>query len=213
MDLCVLKIVISDCVQIIQHRTCFNGIYGVKWTKIYSKGNVKMHAIIAHSGKQYHLKPGLKFNLEKITDEVGKELKLGNVLMCQDDKLHVGTPYVEGKAVLVRVIEHGRGEKLNIIKFKRRKHHMKRQGHRQAYTRLEVLAIGDEKTLKAPKVEKKEKSKSSSASKAKTAAAKPVAKAKTSAAKPAEAKKQPVKKAQAEKKPAAKKTEKSSTGK
>ena len=160
-----------------------------------------MYAIIAHSGKQYHLKPGLKFNLEKITDEVGKELKLGNVLMCQDDKLHVGTPYVEGKAVLVRVLEHGRGEKLNIIKFKRRKHHMKRQGHRQAYTRLEVLAIGDEKKLKAPKVEKKEKPKTSSDAKAKAAA------------KPAEVKKQPEKKAQAAKKPAAKKAEKSSTGK
>ena len=134
--------------------------------------------------------------------------------MCQDDKLHVGTPYVEGKAVLVRVIEHGRGEKLNIIKFKRRKHHMKRQGHRQAYTRLEVLAIGDEKTLKAPKVEKKEKPQASSDAKTKTAAAKkPAAKAKTAEAKPAEAKKQPVKKAQAAKKPAAKKSEKTSTGK
>ena len=144
-----------------------------------------MYAIIAHSGKQYHLKPGLKFNLEKITDEVGKELKLGNVLMCQDGKLEVGTPYVVGKAVLVRVLEHGRGEKLNIIKFKRRKHHMKRQGHRQAYTRLEVLAIGDAKTLKAPKVVKKEKPAGSSDAKVKPVEAKPVAKTKAAGAKPA----------------------------
>lgn len=112
-----------------------------------------MFAIIAHSGKQYHLQPGLKFNVEKLAESVGEEVKLGHVLMCKDKELHVGAPYVAGKAVLVRVLEHGRGEKIKIIKIKRRKHHMKRQGHRQAYTRLEVLAIGDEKTLKAPKSE------------------------------------------------------------
>ena len=116
-----------------------------------------MYAIIAHSGKQFHVKPGLKFNVEKIAHAVGDEVKLDHVLMMHDGKaVQVGTPHVDGAAVLVRVLEHGLGDKLRIIKFKRRKHHLKRQGHRQAFTRLEVLAIGDKKTLKAP-VEKAEK--------------------------------------------------------
>ena len=117
-----------------------------------------MYAIIAHSGKQFHVKPGLKFNVEKIAHAVGDEVKLDDVLIMHDGKaVQVGTPHVDGAAVLVRVIEHGLGDKLRIIKFKRRKHHLKRQGHRQAFTRLEVLAIGDKKTLKAPvaKAEKK----------------------------------------------------------
>ena len=180
-------------IQILQYFACFAGCYGVIYTKIYSQGTSNMYAIIAHSGKQYHLKPGLKFNLEKISDEVGSQIKLGNVLMCQDEKLHIGTPYVAGKAVLVKVLEHGRGEKVKIIKLKRRKHHMKRQGHRQAYTRLEVLAIGDEKTLKAPKVEKPKK-----------ASAKPEAKKKEAVAKEESVKKAPAKKAPAKKAPAKK---------
>lgn len=115
-----------------------------------------MYAIIAHSGKQYHVKPGLKFNVEKIPEAVGDEVKLEHVLMMYDGKnISFGTPELDGKAVLVRVIEHGLGDKVKIIKFKRRKHHLKRQGHRQAFTRLEVLAIGDKKTVKAPVVAKK----------------------------------------------------------
>ena len=114
-----------------------------------------MFAIFAHSGKQYHAKPGLKFNVEKIADAVGTELKLGQV-MCHDGKeIKIGTPRGQHSGV-GQVIEHGLGDKVKIIKLKRRKHHTKRQGHRQAFTRLEVLAIGDSKTVKAP-AEKKEK--------------------------------------------------------
>ena len=128
-----------------------------------------MYAIIAHSGKQFHVKPGLKFNVEKISHAVGEEVKLEHVLMMYDGKdVLVGTPQIDGKAVLVRVIEHGLGDKVKIIKFKRRKHHLKRQGHRQAYTRLEVLAIGDKKTVKAPAVaaEKKTPAKATTEKKA-----------------------------------------------
>jgi large subunit ribosomal protein L21 len=170
--------------------TCFEGHDRVKCCKIYKERT--MYAIIAHSGKQYNVKPGLKFNVEKIEHEAGSEIKLENVLLFHDGtKLHVGTPNVASTAVLVRVVEHGRGEKVKIIKLKRRKHHMKRQGHRQSYTRLEVLAIGDAKSVKAPKAESAPK-----------AEKKPAAKA---AVKKDAAEKKPVAKAAAEKKPAAKK--------
>ena len=149
-----------------------------------------MYAIIAHSGKQFNVKPGLKFNVEKIEQAVGEEVKLDQVLLLHDGKkLHVGAPHVAGTAVLVRVLEHGRGDKIKIIKLKRRKHHMKRQGHRQSYTRLEVLAIGDAKTVKAPvAVKAKAQSKAEpKPKKAETATAKTAAKAapaKKPAAKP-----------------------------
>lgn len=145
-----------------------------------------MYAIIAHSGKQFHVKPGLKFNVEKMPQAAGESVKLGQVLMMHDGKeVLVGAPHVDGKAVLVRVLEHGLGDKVKIIKFKRRKHHMKRQGHRQAFTRLEVLAIGDEKTLKEPAkaAEKKPAAKKAVAEKSEDVSKKAKAPAKKPAAK------------------------------
>lgn len=167
-----------------------------------------MYAIIAHSGKQYHVKPGLKFNIEKIAEASGEEVKLDQVLLFHDGKkLQVGTPNVAGTVVLARVLEHARADKVRILKFKRRKHHMKRQGHRQSYTRVEVLAIGDAKTVKAPKVEKV-----ATATKSKAVEKNPVEK-KPAAKKVVE--KKPVEKKVSTKKPAAKKpaVKKASTGK
>lgn len=163
--------------------SCVEGRDRVKCCKIYKERT--MYAIIAHSGKQYNVKPGLKFNVEKIEQEAGSEIKLEDVLLFHDGKkLHVGTPSVASVAVLVRVVEHGRGEKVKIIKLKRRKHHMKRQGHRQAYTRLEVLAIGDAKSVKAEKPKADKKSVSSAAEASGKGGDKPAVK-KVAAKKPA----------------------------
>jgi large subunit ribosomal protein L21 len=52
-----------------------------------------------------------------------------------------GSPFVEGSKVIGEVVEQGRGDKIKIIKFKRRKHHMKQQGHRQYYTAVKVTEI------------------------------------------------------------------------
>tara|TARA_B100001989_G_C24486407_1_gene437197 strand:+ start:526 stop:1014 length:489 start_codon:yes stop_codon:yes gene_type:complete len=152
-----------------------------------------MYAIIAHSGKQFHVKPGLKFNVEKIEQAAGEEIKLDQVLMFHDGKqLHVGAPLVDGTAVLVRVLEHGRGDKIKIIKLKRRKHHMKRQGHRQSFTRLEVLAIGPAKTVKAPAATKA-KAETKATDKPKKGSTKAVAAEKKGDVKKAPAKKSTVK--------------------
>jgi large subunit ribosomal protein L21 len=53
----------------------------------------------------------------------------------------VGSPYLEGGKVTATVVEHGRGDKIRIVKFKRRKHHMKKMGHRQDFTRIEITDI------------------------------------------------------------------------
>ncbi len=101
-----------------------------------------MYAVIQTGGKQYRVSEGTTLKVEKISADEGASVELDKVLMVADgDDVKVGAPYVEGGKVTATVKSHGRGKKVQIIKFKRRKHHMKRQGHRQAYTELEVTGI------------------------------------------------------------------------
>ena len=101
-----------------------------------------MYAVIQTGGKQYRVSEGSTLKVEKIDAEEGASVALDKVLMIADgDDLKVGAPYVEGGNVTATVKSRGKGKKVHIIKFKRRKHHMKRQGHRQQYTELEVTGI------------------------------------------------------------------------
>ena len=98
------------------------------------------YAIIASGGKQYKVAPGRAVKLEKLEHEVGSEISLDKVLLIKtgDSAAQVGKPYVEGAKVNVKIVEHGRGDKIKIIHFKRRKHQLKRMGHRQHYTKVLV---------------------------------------------------------------------------
>ena len=101
-----------------------------------------MYAVIQTGGKQYIVSEGSMLRVEKIQADEGASIELDKVLMVSDDNgVQVGDPYLNGGKVTATVKVHGRGKKVNILKFKRRKHHMKRQGHRQAYTELEVTGI------------------------------------------------------------------------
>ena len=101
-----------------------------------------MYAVIQTGGKQYRVKEGLTLKVEKLDVAEGDSVELDKVLMTVDgDDVKVGAPYVEGGKVTATVKSHGRGKKVKIIKFRRRKHHMKRQGHRQWYTELQVTGI------------------------------------------------------------------------
>ncbi len=101
-----------------------------------------MYAVIATGGKQYRVSQGDKLRVEKLDVAEGESVDLDQVLMVVDgDDVKIGTPVVEGGKVTAEVKNHGRGDKVDIIKFRRRKHHMKRQGHRQAYTELEITGI------------------------------------------------------------------------
>jgi large subunit ribosomal protein L21 len=101
-----------------------------------------MYAVIRTGGKQYRVSEGSTLKVEKIDAEAGATVELDQVLMVADgDDVRLGTPLVEGGRVTATVRSHGRGGKVKIIKFRRRKHHMKRQGHRQAFTELEVTGI------------------------------------------------------------------------
>ena len=101
-----------------------------------------MYAVIQTGGKQYRVSEGDTLRVEKLGAEEGASVDLDKVLMVADgDDVKVGTPYVEGGKVTATVKTHGRGKKVKIIKFKRRKQHLKRQGHRQWYTELEITGI------------------------------------------------------------------------
>ena len=101
-----------------------------------------MYAVIKSGGKQYKVQQGDTIRVEKINAEEGGEISLDEVLMVADgDNVSVGAPVVEGASVAATVASHGRGEKIKVIKFKRRKHHRKQMGHRQAYTELKITGI------------------------------------------------------------------------
>ncbi len=101
-----------------------------------------MYAVIKTGGKQYRVTEGQTIRVEKLDVEPGQSVELGEVLMVADgDDVRLGAPFVEGGKVSAEVQAHGRGEKIRIIKFRRRKHHRKQMGHRQAYTELKITAI------------------------------------------------------------------------
>jgi large subunit ribosomal protein L21 len=101
-----------------------------------------MYAVIQTGGKQYRVSPGDTVRVEKLAADTGASVELDKVLMVADgDQVKVGTPYVDGGKVTATIKAHGRGKKVKIIKFRRRKHYMKRQGHRQWYTELEITGI------------------------------------------------------------------------
>ena len=101
-----------------------------------------MYAVIQTGGKQYRVSEGDILRVEKIDSEAGASIDLDKVLMVADgENIKIGTPYVDGGKVTAEVQEHGRGKKVKILKFRRRKHHLKRQGHRQSYTELKITGI------------------------------------------------------------------------
>ncbi|QVL51067.1 MAG: 50S ribosomal protein L21 [Thiocapsa sp.] len=101
-----------------------------------------MYAVIQTGGKQYRVSEGDTVKVEKIVAEQGAVVDFDQVLLVADgDDIKVGKPYVEGGKVSATVESHGRGKKVMIVKFRRRKHHLKRQGHRQSFTALKITAI------------------------------------------------------------------------
>jgi len=101
-----------------------------------------MYAVIQTGGKQYRVQEGQTLKVEKIPAAEGASIAIDTVLMIADgEQITVGNPYVAGGQVTATVNSHGRGRKVEIIKFKRRKHHLKHQGHRQHFTELRIAGI------------------------------------------------------------------------
>lgn len=102
-----------------------------------------MYAIIKQGGKQYRVSVDQLVQVEKIDAPVGDTVTLNDVLMVvgADGQIQVGTPTVGQVTVSAEVVAQGRDKKIHILKFKRRKHHMKQMGHRQYITTLKIKDI------------------------------------------------------------------------
>jgi large subunit ribosomal protein L21 len=101
-----------------------------------------MYAVIATGGKQYRVTKGETLRVEKLDGEEGSKVELDGVLMIADgDKISVGTPTLKKGSVTATIKSHGRGKKIEIVKFRRRKHSRTQAGHRQSYTEIEVTDI------------------------------------------------------------------------
>lgn len=101
-----------------------------------------MYAVIVTGGKQYRVAEGDTLKVEKLTADEGASVDFDKVLMVVDgDKVNIGAPFVSGGKVSATVERHGRGEKIKVVKFRRRKHYRKQMGHRQAYTQLKITGI------------------------------------------------------------------------
>jgi large subunit ribosomal protein L21 len=101
-----------------------------------------MYAVFVTGGRQFRAVPGEVVRVEKIDAEPGATIQIDQVLMIGDgEKVTIGTPTVKGAKVAAKVREHGRADKVHIVKFRRRKHFRKQAGHRQHYTDLEITGI------------------------------------------------------------------------
>ena len=101
-----------------------------------------MYAIIRTGGKQFRVAPGDTLKVPSINAEVGDTITIDDVLMgAADDEVKVGGPVLDGATVTAEVVGHGRGEKIIVFKWKRRKNYRRKQGHRQGYTEIRVDSI------------------------------------------------------------------------
>lgn len=101
-----------------------------------------MYAIFESGGKQHRVVVGETLRLEKIEFATGGTVEFNKVYMVANgEDIKIGAPVVEGALVTAEVIAQGRADKVKIVKFRRRKHSLKRQGHRQWFTEVKITAI------------------------------------------------------------------------
>ena len=151
-----------------------------------------MYAIFETGGKQYTAKVGDVLFIEKLNAEVDSTVTFDKVLAVGADTMTFGTPYVEGVTVSGKVLKNGKGKKITVLTYRPKKDSKRKMGHRQPYTKVEIVAVGAEA---AP-----------AAAEEKKPAAKKAAAPKAEGEKKTTAKKAAAPKAEGEKKPAAKKT-------
>ncbi len=137
-----------------------------------------MYAVIKTGGKQYKVAAGDYLKVEKLDGDVGSKVVIDKILMVADgDNVTIGSPLVAGAKVNATVLSHGKGDKVMIFKFHRRKHYRKTQGHRQSYTEIQIDDINGKSAAKAEAkpaaakeaVTKKPAAKKAAATKAKSA--------------------------------------------
>lgn len=101
-----------------------------------------MYAIIETGGKQYKVQEGDVISVEKLDVEQGQALDITKVLLVEKDgNINVGTPVIDGAIVAVKVVEHGKGDKVIAFRYKSKKNVRVKKGHRQPYTKIAIESI------------------------------------------------------------------------
>ncbi|MDD4211263.1 MAG: 50S ribosomal protein L21 [Clostridia bacterium] len=100
-----------------------------------------MYAIVKTGGKQYKVEPNQIFEVERLQEEVGTKIELDALMVVNENEVITGTPVVADTKVIVQVMNHGKGVKLHIFKYKPKKRVRTKMGHRQQFTSLKVLEI------------------------------------------------------------------------
>lgn len=101
-----------------------------------------MYAVIQTGGKQYRVAPGDTLMVEKLEGNVGDSVEFDRVLiLSKNGSISTGAPVISGAKVTAKIVEHTRGEKLVVYKFRRRKNYRLRNGHRQYYTAIEIADV------------------------------------------------------------------------
>ncbi|NLL21963.1 MAG: 50S ribosomal protein L21 [Firmicutes bacterium] len=101
-----------------------------------------MYAIIETGGKQYRVSEGTICNVEKLDIGIGEEVVFDKVLLIKnEERTEVGSPYLTGRKVSAKVLEHGKGKKIIVFKFKPKKNYRRKKGHRQPFTRILIEKI------------------------------------------------------------------------
>ncbi|HVT39942.1 MAG TPA: 50S ribosomal protein L21 [Gemmatimonadaceae bacterium] len=101
-----------------------------------------MYAIIKTGGKQYRAEPGKTLRIPTLLGDAGTKVEFSDVLLGSDgDNVKTGVPTLKGAVVTGEIVKHGRGEKIVVFKFRRRKNYAKKQGHRQGFTEVRINDI------------------------------------------------------------------------
>jgi large subunit ribosomal protein L21 len=101
-----------------------------------------MYAVFRTGGKQYRASQGDRLRVERLQAEVGDDIEFDEILLVgEGTDIQVGAPLVAGGKVAAKVTAQGRGKKIDIVKFKRRKNYKRHHGHRQHYTEVEITSI------------------------------------------------------------------------
>jgi large subunit ribosomal protein L21 len=101
-----------------------------------------MYAVIATGGKQYRVSKDGLLRVEKLEAEPGATVEFGEVLLVGEGAdVKVGKPLLKGGKVVATVVRHGKGAKVSIVKFRRRKHYLRQGNHRQPFTEVKVTDI------------------------------------------------------------------------
>jgi large subunit ribosomal protein L21 len=100
------------------------------------------YAIIRTGGKQFRVEPGKTIQIPSLQGDAGSTVEFNEVLLGSDGNTpRVGVPTLAGAKVTGEIVEHGRGEKIVVFKFKRRKNYARKQGHRQGFTSVRIKEI------------------------------------------------------------------------